>query len=68
MLEVFRTKIMLCMNAWKLSFYSAVLDNVGGQPIFQAILAKAALVFDAIFKIIFELLIILERKESIHAQ
>jgi hypothetical protein len=59
---------MLCMSAWKLSFYSAVLDNVGGQPIFHAILAKATLVFYAVFKIIFELLIILERKESVHAQ
>jgi hypothetical protein len=56
------------MSAWKLSLYSAVLNNVGGQPIFHALLAKATLVFYVVFIILFEFLIILERKESVHAQ
>jgi hypothetical protein len=33
---------MFCMSTWKPSFYTAVVDNVGGHPIFHAILGNAS--------------------------
>jgi hypothetical protein len=34
---------MFCMSTWKPSFYNVVVDNVGGHPIFHAILANASI-------------------------
>jgi hypothetical protein len=59
---------MFCMSTWKPSFLSAIVDNVGGHPIFHAILANAS-VSNAVVKIIFELLMVdIERKDSVHVQ
>jgi hypothetical protein len=58
---------MFCMSTWKPSFHNAVVDNVGGHPIFHAILAHAS-VSDVVVKIIFELLMVIERKDSVHGQ
>jgi hypothetical protein len=44
-----------------------LVDNVGGHPIFHAILANAS-VSDVLVKIIFELLMVIERKDSVHVQ
>jgi hypothetical protein len=55
------------MSTWKPSFHNAVVDNVGGHPIFHAILANAS-VSDAVVKIIFELLLAIERKDLVHVQ
>jgi hypothetical protein len=63
----FENQNMFCMSTWKPSFHNAVVDNVGGHPIFHAILANA-LVSDAVVKIIFELLMVIERKDSVHVQ
>jgi hypothetical protein len=58
---------MFCMSTWKPSFHNAVVDNVGGHPIFHAILANAS-VSDAVVKIIFELLLAIERKDLVLVQ
>jgi hypothetical protein len=58
---------MFCMSTWKPSFHNAVVDNVGGYPIFHAILANAS-VSNAVVKIIFELLMAIERKDLVHVQ
>jgi hypothetical protein len=63
----FKNQNMFSMSTWKPSFHNAVVDNVGGHPIFHAILANAS-VSDAVVKIIFELLMAIERKDSVHVQ
>jgi hypothetical protein len=63
----FENQNMFCMSTWKPSFHNAVVDNVGGHPIFHAILAHAS-VSDVVVKIIFELLMVIERKDSVHGQ
>jgi hypothetical protein len=68
MFQEFQEPNMFCMSTWKPSFHNAVVDNVGGHPIFHAILANAS-VSDAVVKIIFDLLMVnIERKDSVHVQ
>jgi hypothetical protein len=41
-LRSFENQNMFYMSTWKLSFYTAIFGNVGGHPIFHAILGNVS--------------------------
>jgi hypothetical protein len=67
-LRSFENQNIYCMSTWRPSFYTIVVDNVGRHPIFSCNPRECISVSNVAAKIIFELLMILERKDSVHAQ